>query len=85
MIFRRFFDENESGEFIMRKLMTFVSVLTGVLTFAAVAYAGRDGSTFSAAYACIPALICIMTAIAGDRSDGQHLDLDDAEADQYGY
>lgn len=65
----------------MRKVMVLVSVVTGILTFAAVAYAGREGSNFNAAFACIPALICIMTAIAGDKAEGQHLDLDEADVD----
>lgn len=69
----------------MRKIMTVLSALFGVLTFAAIAYAGRDGSNFNAAYACIPALFCIMTAIAGDKSDEQHLDIDEADADPSGY
>lgn len=65
----------------MRKIMVLVSIVFGILTFAAIAYAGREGSTFNTAYACIPALFCIMAAIAGDQTDEQHLDLDDAEAD----
>ena len=63
----------------MRKVMTVLSVVFGVLTFAAIAYAGQEESNFNVAYACIPALFCIMTAIADDRVDEQHLDIDDAD------
>lgn len=69
----------------MRKIMSVLSVLFGVVTFAAIAYANREGSSFNVAFACVPALICMMTAIAGDRADEQHLDLDEAEADPSGY
>lgn len=69
----------------MRKIMSVLSALFGIITFAAIGYASREGSNFNVAYACIPALICIMTAIAGDKSDEQHLDLDEAETDPSGY
>lgn len=65
----------------MRKIMAVLSFVFGALTFVAVSFAGRDGSTFNVALACIPALLCIMTAIAGDSADGQHLDLDEADID----
>lgn len=65
----------------MRKLMTVLSFVFGALTFAAVAFAGREGSNLNIVIACIPALLCIMTAIAGDSADGQHLDLDEADVD----
>ncbi|MBQ5989745.1 MAG: hypothetical protein IJL67_09640 [Oscillospiraceae bacterium] len=65
----------------MRKFMTVLSVVLGILTFAAVSYVGKDSSKFNAAFICIPALLCIMTAIVGDRPDSQHLDLDEVDAD----
>lgn len=65
----------------MRKVMAVVSVVFGILTFAAVAYAGRQGSNFNAALTSIPAFICILAAIAGDKADGQHLDLDEVDID----
>ena len=65
----------------MRKFMTVLSIILGILTFAAVSYAGRADSKFNAAFICIPALLCIMTAIVGDRPDSQHLDLDEVDAE----
>lgn len=65
----------------MRKLMAVLSFVFGALTFAGVAFAGREGSNLSIAFTCIPALICIMTAIAGDTIEGQHLDLDEIDVD----
>ncbi len=65
----------------MRKFMTVLSIILGILTFAAVSYAGQADSKFNAAFICVPALLCIMTAIVGDRPDSQRLDLDEVDAE----
>ena len=65
----------------MRKFMTVLSIILGILTFAAVSYAGQADSKFNAAFICVPALLCIMTAIVGDRPDSQNLDLDEVDAE----
>ena len=71
----------KAGSIMVRKIMIAVSVVFGLLTFLAVAFAEREGSSFDIGYTCIPALLCIMSAIAAANSEEQKLDMDEAETD----
>ncbi len=46
----------------MRRIFAAISILSGILTFAAAAVVFKDGSDVNAIVACIPASICFLTA-----------------------
>lgn len=52
-----------------KKFLALISVVSGILTFVAAPAAFSDKSDTNAAFACIPAMVCLMTILACDNGE----------------